>query len=150
MSVGRVVQDGLLRKLASIKEIKTKLIPNIPRDMAIKVAGELTDHELNFGQPSQIGDVETPIGRVTGNLARSFSFKQISATEWAVMQTQALAPYAGGVAVYSMRRFGMTYLDSVRRRTHDYLIAGAKEEWEYAWDRIEKDKPYKYHPIYGE
>lgn len=146
-----VVTAPLMRKMASLDEIRKRLIPNIPRDMAIKVSGELIMHELNFGDPNtDLEPVAVDIGRITGNLARSFSYKQVSPLEWAVMQTSPVAPYAGDVAEYSRQRFGMTYLDSVRRRTEGYLMKGAKEEWEYAWERIENDRPYKYHPLYGE
>lgn len=146
-----VLSAPLMRKLASLKEVRERLIPNIPRDMAVKVVGELQDHELNFGNPNtDLEPVAVDIGRISGNLSRSFGFKQINPQQWAVMQTLALAPYAGDVADYAKIRFGMTYLDSVRRRTADYLIKGAKEEWEYAFDRIENDRPYKYHPLYGE
>jgi len=140
---------ALMRKIASFSEVK-KLIQNIGRDMAIKAAGELKDHELNFGNPSQIGSVAVDIGRRSGNLARSFSFKKISESEWAVMQTQSIAPYAGDVAVYSMRRFGMTYIDSVRRRLFPYLYKGAKDEFELAINEINSGRIYKYHPLYGE
>ena len=144
-----LISAPLLRKIASMKEIREVFIPSIPREMAIKASGELSMHELNFGNPSDIGNVAVEIGRISGNLARSFGYIQISQYQWAVSQTLAIAPYAADVAVYSHLRFGMTYLDSVRRRTHDYLRDGVKEEWEYAWDRVNNDKPYKYHPLFG-
>lgn len=158
-----VVTAPLMRKLASLDEIRKRLIPNIPRDMAIKVSGELIMHELNHGIPSEIGSVDVSIGRITSRLAQSFGaasngeplegekrVRKLGPMTWAVTQLTASAPYAGDVADYSQQRFGMTYLDSVRRRTDDYLMKGAKEEWEYAWERIENDRPYKYHPLYGE
>lgn len=141
---------GFQRKIASIKEVRERLIPNIPRDMAFFAIDELKDHELNFGNPSRLNPVVAEIGRISGNLARSWGVKQLSREEWAIMQTQAIAPYAGDVFVYSQRRFGMTPLDSVRRRTHDFLIAGAKKEWEYAWRSINAGLAYKYNPLYGE
>lgn len=137
----------LMRKIASFQEVK-KLIANIPRDMAVKVAGELKENELNFGGTAP--DVAVSIGRRSGNLARSFDSVQIDAQTYGVQQTQAIAPYAGDVAVYSMRRFGMTYIDSVRRRTTDYLLKEALDEWEYAWKLIVANRPFTYHPLYGE
>lgn len=140
---------NLMRKIASLQEVKL-LIKNTPRDMAVKVTGEMKGHELNFGAPSTIGTVETSIGRISGNLARSFNSVKIDDHTYGVEQTLAIAPYAGDVAVYSMRRFGMTYLDSVRRRTTDYLLEGALDEFNYAFKLIAANRSFTYHPLYGE
>lgn len=144
------VQAGLMNKLASFTEIREVLIPKIPRDMAIRVTGELKGHELNFGEPADLEPVVVDIGRISGNLARSFNFKQLGPFTWAVQQTLAIAPYAGDVADYAQVRFGMTYLDSVRRRTHDFLMQGAKDEWERAWKLIDEGNRYRYRPLYAE
>lgn len=118
--------------------------------MSIRVVGELQEHELKFGQPSDLEPVVVDIGIVNGFLRKSFGFKQIGRYTWAVQQTLAIAPYAGDVADYAQRRFGMTYMDSVRRRTHDFLLNGAKEEWERAWRLINADRSYKYQNPYAE
>jgi hypothetical protein len=152
-------RNDIMRKIASFREVQ-KLIVNTPRDMAFKVAGELIQNELNFGGTE---NTTVKIGRISGNLARSFGadnsgnpkagfdrVHQNGPYEWAVVQTQAIAPYAGDVAVYSMRRWGMTYLDSVRRRTHDFLLKEAIDEFEYAMKLISAGKSFTYHPLYGE
>lgn len=138
---------NLMNKIASLQEVK-KLIQFTPRDMAVKVTGEMKENELNFGGTAP--DVAVAIGRRSGNLARSFDAVQIDDHTYGVQQTQAIAPYAGDVAVYSMRRFGMTYLDSVRRRTTDYLLKEALDEFEYAMKLIAANQPFTYHPLYGE
>jgi len=153
---------NLMGKIASLMEVK-KLIVNTPRDMAFKVAGELIQHELNFGGTLK---TEVAIGRKSGNLARSYggtgSGKDVSpkagfdrvhqegAYEWAVTQNESIAPYGGDIAVYSMARWGMTPLDSVRRRTTDYLLKEALDEFEYAMKLIAANRPFTYHPLYGE
>ena len=148
--LARVVTSGVMRKMQSIHEVKHVTIPKLIRDMAVRVAGELQAHELNYGAPSDLEPVTVDIGRITGNLARSFGFTQLGKYTWAVQQTLAIAPYAGDVADYAQRRFGMTYMDSVRRRTHDFLLNGAKEEWERAWRLINADRSYKYQNPYAE
>ena len=148
--IARVAMSGVMRKMQSIHEVKHVTIPKLIRDMAVRVAGELQAHELNYGAPSDLEPVTVDIGRITGNLARSFGFTQLGKYTWAVQQTLAIAPYAGDVADSSQRRFGMTYMDSVRRRTHDFLLNGAKEEWERAWRLINADKAYKYQNPYAE
>jgi hypothetical protein len=140
-------RNDIMKKVASFREVK-KLIVNAPRDMAVHVTKQLKENELNFGGTEP--NVVTKIGRISGRLAGSFNQVQIDPHTWGVEQTTAQAPYAGDVAVYSMRRWGMTYLDSVRRRTHDFLLKEAIEEFEYAWKLIAAGKSFTYHPLYGE
>lgn len=151
------IKSDFRKTLASLHEIKTRLIPNIPRDMAIKSRGEMVAHELNFGTDSPFGPVVAKIGIDSGNLRRSFgsenpslAIEQVNEGTWAVSQVFSMAPYAPDVFFYSQQRFGMTPFDSVRRRLHDYLLKGAIEEWNYAWEQITQGKPYTYHPLYGE
>lgn len=137
---------AIMRTISSLREVK-KLIRNTPRDMAVYSVGQMKDNELNFGGTE---NAPVKIGRRSGNLARSFDAVQIDEFTYGVQQTQAIAPYAGDVAVYSMRRFGMTYLDSVRRRTTDFLLNGAIDEFNYAFRLIAADRVFTYHPLYGE
>ena len=129
--------------------------------MAIFTVKEMVDNELNFGgtgegvsHTSSVSGVTktifVDIGRISGHLAQSFGYAKVDEGTWAVQQVESIAPYAPDVFAYSFARWGMTPFDSVRRRTHDYLLKGAIEEWNYAWDQISQGKPYKYHPLYGE
>jgi len=140
---------GFMNKIASLQEVK-KLIVNTPRDMAFKVAGELKNHELNFGNPSEIGVVASKIGRVSGNLARSFDAVEINDHTWAVQQTQSIAPYAEKMARYSMWKFQIDYMDSVSYRLEQFLLTEAIDEFEYAMKLIAADRPFTYHPPYGD
>jgi len=138
---------NLMGKIASLMEVK-KLIRFTPRDMAVYVTKQHKENELNFGGTEP--DVVVKIGRISGNLARSFDVVQVDEFTYGVQQNQSIAPYAGDVEVYAMRRFGMTSTDSVRRRTHDYLLKEALDEFEYAMKLIAANRPFTYHPLYGE
>lgn len=127
---------GLSRKLKNLHQLAIGL-ELMPRDAAIAAVQELVSRELNFN----------PVGRISGNLARSFGFVQLAPGTWAVQQTQQIAPYAQEVAQRIARRFGANYVELADDRTRDAIIAAIDEEFARAVDRINAGRPYTYKPL---
>ena len=132
----RMDSKGLSRKMKSLGQV-AELLVNAPRDLAIFASAELVSEELNFN----------PIRRISGNLARSFSFRQLDAATWAVMQTQQIAPYAQEVAQRTAVRFGYNYVQLANNRTLAACERAVTEEFALALDRINAGRPYTYRPL---
>lgn len=132
----KIDANGLSRKLKSLHQLAIGL-ESMPRDAAIAAVQELISRELNFN----------PVGRISGNLARSFGFTQLGAGTWAVQQTQQIAPYAQEVAQRIARKFGANYVELADDRTRDAILAAIDEEFARAIDRINAGRPYVYRPL---
>ena len=58
--------SGVMRKCKAFTRSKHVFHSKVIRDMSIRVVGELQEHELKFGQPSDLEPVVVDIGIVNG------------------------------------------------------------------------------------
>lgn len=140
MMKARMDKRRLERKLRSLQNLRTAF-RMLPSHAAFRYRDELVGVVLNF----------QPIGRVSGNLARSPQVMPIpGGNSVEVRIDQAIAPYAPKVSAYSAARFGKPFMQIAYMNVIDEILTAIRAEFKRAIRLIDSGRLYEYeNPFYN-
>lgn len=136
----RVDRQRLTNKFRSLRNLQTAF-RMLPLHAAFRYREELVGTTLNF----------QPIGRVSGNLAKSPMVIPIpGGNSVEVRIDQAIAPYAPKVSDYSAARFGKPFMQIAYVNVIEEIVERIKGEFQRAVRLIDSGRIYEYqNPFYN-
>lgn len=137
---GKADISGFRRKLQSLSQLN-EAFRLLPTHAAFRYKEQLVNVQLNF----------QPIGRVSGNLAKSPMVVPLAGGYGVEVRIdQAIAPYAPKVSDYSAARFGAPFMKLAYDDIIGFIVERIGTEFKRAVSLIRAGRAYEYkNPFYN-